>query len=430
MPTFKEDLHLGHSVPTIDTEDIEDGAITEKKMADGSVSTRTIQNGAVTEPKIANRAVTEPKLADWAVSTRTVRDKAISERKLADLSVSTRTIQDKSVTNSKIADSTLSMGKLDNDVQTKIQQGTQRAWTPKGAYDAEAVYDVNDLVYHTDTNSSYISLQANNQGHNPAWQSATGGWWMKVLDGSYVNVMVEELEQAIAQAIEDAQQDISGLISDSQATIDAAVSGANSAAQAANTAANELLNDFQGKGTWVWGYPVYAKPEDIGKGYDRGNIVYHEPTDSSYISRIDGNKTEPTGATNTSWQLLISGSDIGKKDIKKYPTPDPDTVYTLSPNIMYEFGEATALSIRFNNLEIRAGELNEFQFSFISGDLATTLTVPESVVWTSTVSIEANMQYETNIIYNETSDKYFGIIVGWPLDTENVSTNEITEEGE
>jgi hypothetical protein len=281
------------------------------------------------------------------------------------------------------------------------------------------VYGVNDLIYHTDTNSSYISLQANNQGHNPAWQSATGGWWMKVLDGSYVNVMVEELEQAIAQAIEDAQQDI-----------DNAIAGANTAAQAANDAANELLNDFQGKGTWVWGYPVYAKPEDIGKGYDRGNIVYHEPTDSAYISRIDGNKTEPTGATNTSWQLLISGSDIGKKDIKKYPTPDPDTVYTLSPNIMYEFGEATALSIRFNNLEIRAGKLNEFQFSFISGDLATTLTVPESVVWTSTVSIEANMQYETNIIYNETSDKYFGTIVGWPLDTENVPTNEITEEGE
>lgn|GEM_PF-5270068 len=211
MPTFKEDLHLGHSVPTIDTEDIEDGAITEKKMADGSVSTRTIQDGAVTEPKIANRAVTEPKLADWAVSTRTVRDKAISERKLADLSVSTRTMQDKSVTNSKIADSTISMGKLDNDVQTKIQQGTQRAWTPKGAYDAEAVYDVNDLVYHTDTNSSYISLQANNQGHNPTWQSATGGWWMKVVDGSYVNLLEEELQQLVDSISDGTQQQVEEL---------------------------------------------------------------------------------------------------------------------------------------------------------------------------------------------------------------------------
>ena len=257
-------------------------------------------------------------------------------------------IVDGTITNNKIADSTISMGKLDNDVQTKIQ-------------------------------------------------------------------MVDELEQAVAQAIEDAQEDISELISDSQATINAAVSGANSAAQNANTAANELLNDFQGKGTWVWGYPVYAKPEDIGKGYNRGNIVYHEPTDSSYISRIDGNKTEPTGATNTSWQLLISGSDIGKKDIKKYPTPDTGTVYTLSPNIMYEFGETTVLNIKFNNHEIQAGKLNEFQFSFISGDPATTLTVPESIIWTPAVNIKANMQYKTNIIYNETSNKYFGTIVGWPL---------------
>ena len=135
-------------------------------------------------------------------------------------------IVDGTITNNKIADSTISMGKLDNDVQTKIQQGTQRAWNPRGAYNENTVYGVNDLVYHTDTNSSYISLQANNQGHNPAWQSATGGWWMKVLDGSYVNVMVEELEQAIAQAIEDAQEDI-----------DDAIAGANTAAQNANTAA-------------------------------------------------------------------------------------------------------------------------------------------------------------------------------------------------
>lgn len=297
------------------------------------------------------------------------------------------------VTNNKIADMSVTMPKLSNDVQTLIHQGADSSWTPMGDYDVDALYYANDLVFDHETNSSYLSLRADNMGHAVTDET----WWMKVVDGS----VAEEAAEV-----------------------------ANEAAQAANAAANELLNDFQGKGTWVWGYPVYAKPEDIGKGYDRGNIVYHEPTNSSYISRIDGNKTEPTGATNTSWQLLISGSDIGKKDIKKYPTPDPDTVYTLSPNIMYEFGEATVLSIRFNNLEIRAGKLNEFQFSFISGDLATTLTVPESVVWTSTVSIEANMQYGTNIIYNETSDKYFGIIVGWPLDTENVPTNEITEEGE
>ena len=72
MPTFREDLHLGHSVPMTDTDDIVNHAITEEKLADGSVSTRTIQD----------RAVTEPKLADDAVSTRTIQDKAVTAVKL------------------------------------------------------------------------------------------------------------------------------------------------------------------------------------------------------------------------------------------------------------------------------------------------------------------------------------------------------------
>jgi hypothetical protein len=42
---------------------------------------------------------------------------------------------------------------------------------------------VNDLVYLSDTNSSYLSLKANNQGHNPAWQSAEDEWWMMVVSG-------------------------------------------------------------------------------------------------------------------------------------------------------------------------------------------------------------------------------------------------------
>ena len=135
-------------------------------------------------------------------------------------------IVDGTVTTGKIADNAVTMGKLDNDVQTKIQQGTQRAWTPKGNYSMLATYDANDLVYYPTTNSSYISLYADNKGHVPETSESMSAWWMKVLDGSYVNVMVDELEQAIAQAIEDAQEDI-----------DNAIAGANTAAQAANTAA-------------------------------------------------------------------------------------------------------------------------------------------------------------------------------------------------
>ena len=347
MPTFKEDLHLGHSVPTIDTEDIEDRAITEKKMADGSVSTRTIQNGAVTEPKIANRAVTEPKLADWAVSTRTVRDKAISERKLADLSVSTRTMQDKSVINSKIADSTISMGKLDNDVQTKIQQGTQRAWTPKGAYDAEAVYDVNDLVYHTDTNSSYISLQANNQGHNPTWQSATGGWWMKVVDGSYVNVMVDELEQAIAQAIEDAQEDI-----------DDAIADANAAAQAAWGVAYQAVDPTMDETSTN---PVQNKVVTDNLTADSAITLSNYPTTKGrYISPSTNN-----WAVNNGYRYMFVPVEAGKK---------------------YRFKANASLYGRYavmqnNNTSGSAAYATGCSLTNVTVDTESTFTVPENGVY-------------------------------------------------
>jgi hypothetical protein len=131
-------------------------------------------------------------------------------------------IVDGTVTNNKIAPSTISMSKLNNEVQTLIQQGASTSLSPMGEFDIEAIYWANDMVYDPATNSSYVSLRADNMGHPVTDET----WWMKVVDGSYVNTMVEELEQAIAQAIEDAQEDI-----------DDAIAGANTAAQSANTAA-------------------------------------------------------------------------------------------------------------------------------------------------------------------------------------------------
>lgn len=92
---------------------------------------------------------------------------------------------------------------------------------------------------------------------------------------------------------------------------------------------------------------------------------------------------------------------------------DADTSETLYPNKMYEFGEVSSIDINLSTPV--SGELNEWQFSFDSGSTATTFSVPSGVVWTSTVTIKANMHYECNIVYDETSEKYFGIIVGWAI---------------
>ena len=47
MPTFKEDLHLGHKVPLIESDDISDGAITSDKIADGAILFRHLSLDAL-----------------------------------------------------------------------------------------------------------------------------------------------------------------------------------------------------------------------------------------------------------------------------------------------------------------------------------------------------------------------------------------------
>ncbi len=70
------------------TEKLADSAVTDIKLADGSVVTGKISDLAVTGEKIANATITEIKLADGAVITAKVTDGAITEIKLADGSVS------------------------------------------------------------------------------------------------------------------------------------------------------------------------------------------------------------------------------------------------------------------------------------------------------------------------------------------------------
>ena len=111
------------------------------------------------------------------------------------------------ITTGKIANGAVSMGKLDNEVQTLIQQGADSSWTPKGDFNIETTYDANDVVFDPETNSSYLSLRADNMGHAVTDET----WWMKVLDGSYVNLLEEELQQLVDSISEGTQQQVEEL---------------------------------------------------------------------------------------------------------------------------------------------------------------------------------------------------------------------------
>ena len=84
MPTFREDLHLGHELVMIGTEDINNSAITTEKLADGAITTEKLADASVTTPKIADDAITSEKIKDGEVKTPDIADGAITPEKLSD----------------------------------------------------------------------------------------------------------------------------------------------------------------------------------------------------------------------------------------------------------------------------------------------------------------------------------------------------------
>ena len=129
-----------------------------------------------------------------------------------------------------------------------------------------------------------------------------------------------------------------------------------------------------------------------------------------YVSKVDGNQGNQLSDT-TKWQLILDADTAVANVTKKPIVTNADTSDTLQPNRMYEFGQVAAIDIGLSSPT--ANEYTEWQFSFNSGATATTFSVPSGVVWTTTVSIETNMHYEVNIVYNQTNQTYYGIIVGW-----------------
>ena len=73
-----------------------------------------------------------------------------------------------------------------------------------------------------------------------------------------------------------------------------------------------------------------------------------------------------------------------------------DTTFTLPSNQYHTWGEVAALTLTLAAEE--AGVVNEYHFSFDSGDTATTLSIPESVQ--TDIVVEPGMHYECSIVGN------------------------------
>ena len=81
------------------------------------------------------------------------------------------------------------------------------------------------------------------------------------------------------------------------------------------------------------------------------------------------------------------------------------TTLEIQPNKFYKFGEVTELNLALAEIT-DTKQLNEFMFEFVSGATATTLTLPSSVKWLETPTIEANKIYQCSIVDN------IGVLLG------------------
>lgn len=83
-----------------------------------------------------------------------------------------------------------------------------------------------------------------------------------------------------------------------------------------------------------------------------------------------------------------------------------DATFELTPNRLHRWGEMSSLTL---TLAAPTDDtiVNHYMVEFVSGATATTLTMPDSIVWQSDLAIEAGKTYQISVVDN------LGVIGGW-----------------
>jgi hypothetical protein len=104
-------IYLAPLVP-IDTDKINDSAITSNKIADEAIITTKLPDGTVTSAKILDGTIIAQDIADGSIITVKVEDGAITTTKIADNAVTTAKIADTAIISVKLADGAVTSAKI------------------------------------------------------------------------------------------------------------------------------------------------------------------------------------------------------------------------------------------------------------------------------------------------------------------------------
>lgn len=103
--------------------------------------------------------------------------------------------------------------------------------------------------------------------------------------------------------------------------------------------------------------------------------------------------------------VITSHQDISGKANKISVVQTSTSTIEINSNTFYKFGEVASLNITLASITDNT-IYNEYMFEFISGSTATTLTLPSSIKWLETPTIDANKIYQCSIVDN------IGLLVG------------------
>lgn len=103
--------------------------------------------------------------------------------------------------------------------------------------------------------------------------------------------------------------------------------------------------------------------------------------------------------------VITQHQDISGKANKISVVQTSASTIEINPNTFYKFGEVASLNITLASITDNT-IYNEYMFEFVSGTTATTLTLPSSIKWLETPTIDANKIYQCSIVDN------VGLLVG------------------
>jgi hypothetical protein len=113
---------------TVQKNDIENGAVTGKKIAKGAIGSAQIKGKSVRGNRLKDGAIKEKQLADNAVSGKKIADGAVGEKKIADGAVTAAKVPDGGLSSKKISDYTVIAGASGGFVKlTATEAGSEAA---------------------------------------------------------------------------------------------------------------------------------------------------------------------------------------------------------------------------------------------------------------------------------------------------------------